>query len=307
MAPAADADKAAEFKAALSAERVDQERLLGLVSSVSSAAEWRRVCAAFGDSGGNLFPALVDELSGKALRRAREMLAAVGVRTEPPSPLRRPPPPPRKEEAPRRRPKAAARAEAARAAAAATTDGVTDGGLSEAPSDARSSNLGPRAKRRRGRETLEYLKQVAFRETSTVHALQRELINVRRAARQDARRANAAAKKARLQLEDAGDLRERGAYLCDGLDRWADSLEPVIGSLSTTSAQWADRIARSGSPSAALPQGVLAELLATNHQILAKLRQIRGISEKSRKTEVDIPPLDSRPPPRRETSEVPEG
>eukprot|EP01062_Namystynia_karyoxenos_P024961 TRINITY_DN1977_c0_g3_i1.p1 TRINITY_DN1977_c0_g3~~TRINITY_DN1977_c0_g3_i1.p1 ORF type:complete len:333 (+),score=55.37 TRINITY_DN1977_c0_g3_i1:65-1063(+) len=293
----------------------DVGQLLRLISAIPTATYWRALQREFAaEEGGDLVALLEDELPGRDLRRAREQLASRGIPWAPAAPPAScgegaspvPPPPPAagngaapsgRRVSAQRRPRTAASRAAAAARAAAAGDAAATGTPQRELGTPRRAGASPRhfspsgpegvsrsseptGSRRGGRrrgESLEQLRQMAFREAGTVHALQRELAACRNAVRLDAKKAAAAQRRARLQQEDARELQQRNRELCEGVAQWVDTVEPVVSSLSATSSLWIERMGPAASGS--IGQRVLSELLVTNQQILAKLRSLRNVGE----------------------------
>jgi len=241
-------------------DRADEEAIVRIVGGIPTAAAWDAVLRGYN---GHLLEALGKAVRPKGLSRLQDALFAIGVHRD-------------AQPGQKKRPKAAARTEAARLAAASANSEMYSecGSTTNTVTSARRQKAGQK-------ESLDELRQKAFREASTVHALQRELAVAKRAAKLDAKKAKVAAKKAKLQQEDAEELKERNRILCGGLVKWAEALDPVVSSLSATSKVWADRMAEAApAQEAAEPsQGVLADLLVTNSEILAKLTHLRRMSD----------------------------
>eukprot|EP01060_Flectonema_neradi_P013926 TRINITY_DN20648_c0_g1_i1.p1 TRINITY_DN20648_c0_g1~~TRINITY_DN20648_c0_g1_i1.p1 ORF type:complete len:625 (+),score=98.54 TRINITY_DN20648_c0_g1_i1:86-1876(+) len=80
-------------------------------------------------------------------------------------------------------------------------------------------------------------------------------------------------------IRESGEMKSRCGYLHSEMSKLSEALEAVMGTLSACGAQWAEQLSHSEDVvGSRMSRGVISELLATNHEISEKLRQLNILS-----------------------------
>eukprot|EP01064_Diplonema_japonicum_P027829 TRINITY_DN4130_c2_g1_i1.p1 TRINITY_DN4130_c2_g1~~TRINITY_DN4130_c2_g1_i1.p1 ORF type:complete len:501 (+),score=102.35 TRINITY_DN4130_c2_g1_i1:77-1579(+) len=112
-----------------------------------------------------------------------------------------------------------------------------------------------------------------------VQQLQGEVFSGKRREKQLGRKLDEKTLEAANLSKEAGRRKEKNSLLCGELGKVTDALDAIMNTLSACGAQWADQLGASTDEVASrMSRGVLSELLATNHEISEKLRQLNTLS-----------------------------
>ena len=78
---------------------------------------------------------------------------------------------------------------------------------------------------------------------------------------------------------ERNEMKSRCGLLHGEMSKLSEALEAVMGTLSACGAQWAEQLSHSEDVvGSRMSRGVISELLATNHEISEKLRQLNILS-----------------------------
>eukprot|EP01059_Diplonema_ambulator_P025068 TRINITY_DN42049_c0_g1_i1.p1 TRINITY_DN42049_c0_g1~~TRINITY_DN42049_c0_g1_i1.p1 ORF type:complete len:556 (+),score=88.53 TRINITY_DN42049_c0_g1_i1:193-1668(+) len=112
-----------------------------------------------------------------------------------------------------------------------------------------------------------------------VHHLQTEVHNSKVREKQLQKKLDEKTVAVASLTQEANRRKEKSKVLSTELEKVTEALDAIMNTLSACGAQWAEQLSNSGDPVASrMSRGVLSELLATNHEVSEKLRQLNTLS-----------------------------